>query len=137
MIQEHHNETDIQMLYFKEDFSRWQSEVEIIIREIRFYNGMFISDFISKLESDFYSTQNHNANLLDFELKHRKITKELKHLHYTSEGIKECNDLQCENFYLNDMAAFKTKIEKHFEDFRTLKGEILQYLNNGLQKYIN
>lgn len=137
MIQEHHNETDIQMLYFKEDFSRWQSEIDIIIMEIRFYNGMFISDFISKLESDFYSTQNHNANLLDFELKHRKIAKELKHLHYTSEGIKECNDLQCENFYLNDMAAFKTKIEKHFEDFRTLKGEILQYLNNGLQKYIN
>lgn len=137
MIKEHHNETDIQMLYFKEDFNRWNSESVMILQEIRFYNGVFISDFMNKLESDFYSTQNLNANLLHFELKHNKIVKELKHMHYTSEGIRECNDLQCENFYLNDMAIFKAKIEKHFEVFRSLKAEILQYLNNGLQNYTN
>tara|TARA_R110000850_G_scaffold277068_1_gene422094 strand:- start:4864 stop:5277 length:414 start_codon:yes stop_codon:yes gene_type:complete len=136
MIQQHHTDEDIQLLFFKEDFSRWNDEVELINLEISFYNGMFISDFISKLQSDFYSTQTLNANLLDFELKHRKIIKELKHFSYKTEGLKECDDLQCENYFMNGTASFKTKIEKHFADFRTLKKEILLYLNSGLQKYV-
>lgn len=137
MIQPHHNEEDIQMLFFKEDFNRWNDEAHLINYEISFFNGLFISDFIGKLESDFYSTQNHNANLLDFELKHRKIIKELKHFHFKTEGLQECDDLQCENYYMNDIAGFKTKIEQHYADFRTLKNELLVYLNKGLQKYIH
>lgn len=137
MIQQHHNEEDIQMLFFKQDFIRWNDEVDLINYEISFYNGMFISDFIGKLEADFYSTQTLNANLLDFEIKHRKIIRELKHFNYKSQGIKECEDLECENYFLNDTAGFKTKIEKHFANFRTLKKEILVYLNGGLQNYIS
>lgn len=137
MIQQHHDEKDIQLLFFKEDFSRWNDEVELITHEISFYNGMLISDFMKKLQSDFYSTQTLNANLLEFELKHRKIIKELKHFSYKTEGLKECDDLQCENYFMNDTANFKEKIEKHFAYFRTLKKEIVLYLTTGLQKYIN
>lgn len=137
MIQQHHTEEDIHLLFFKEDFKRWKNETELIHDEISFYNGMFISDFIDKLKIDFYSAQNLNADLLNFELKHRKITEELKQFKYKTEGIKECNDLQCENSYMNCIANFKTKMEKHISEFRILKKEILGYLKNGLQKYIN
>ncbi|WP_339609007.1 hypothetical protein [uncultured Planktosalinus sp.] len=136
MIQKHHDEIDIQMLFFKQDLDRWFEEAEFIQFEIRFFNGIFISDLISKLQTDFYSTQEHNANLLDFELKHRALIKELNHLNYKTEGIKECDDLQCENYYLNDINKFKTKIELHFSNYRDLKKELMTYLNSGLQKFI-
>lgn len=136
MIQKHHDDIDIQMLFFKQDLNRWFEEAEFIQFEIRFFNGIFISDLITKLQTDFYSTQEHNANLLDFELKHRSLIKELNHLKYKTEGIKECDDLQCENYYLNDINKFKSKIEHHFSNYRNLKKELMTYLNSGLQKFI-
>jgi len=136
MIQKHHDDIDIQMLFYKQDINRWFQESELIKFEIRFFNGIFISDMIDQLQTDFYSTQAHNANLLDFELKHRALVKELNHLKYKTAGIKECDDLQCENYYLNDINQFKTKIENHFSAYRELKKEIMTYLNTGLQKFI-
>lgn len=136
MIQKHHDDIDIQMLFFKQDINRWFQETELIQFEIQFFNGILISDLIDKLQTDFYSTQAHNANLLDFELKHQALIKELNHLKYKTEGIKECDDLQCENYYLNDINQFKAKIENHFKDYRNLKIEIITYLDKGVQKFI-
>ena len=137
MIKKHHDANDIQILFFQEDITRWIDETELIEYEISFYNGIFISNLIHKLETDFLSTQTLNANLLDFESKHRKIKKELKQFQHSSQIVNECDDLSCETHFLNDTAKFKTKIESHFADYRTLKKEVLLYLNSGLLKYMN
>lgn len=137
MIKQHYQDEDMQLLFFKEDFNRWNNEADLINDEISFFNGMFISDFIKKLKIDFYSAQSLNADLLDFELKHGKITEELKQFKYKTEGVRECDDLQCEYSYINCTVDFKTKMENHMGEFRILKKEILGYLKNGLQNYIN
>ena len=44
------------------------------------------------------------------------------------EGLKECDDVQCENFYLKDHLIFKEKLMQHFKSFREIKLLIFKYL---------
>ncbi len=45
---------------------------------------------------------------------------------------RECEDLECDNFYLNDHEKFRVVLEQHSADIRKFKKKVFKVLEPGL-----
>lgn len=63
-------------------------------------------------------------------LEKMKVFKELINYDRKLEVLKECEDLQCETFFLNSHNEFKEKIEVHFYQYRNFKKNVFSVINN-------
>jgi hypothetical protein len=49
------------------------------------------------------------------------------------DNIKECDDVQCETFYLNNHTKFRNDIESHFSAYRFYKANVILFFDNCLE----
>lgn len=136
-IQEHHNEEEVQKLNMENDVSKWRSELEFLEQEINFYLLLLTSSLIERTRSNHIDAK--------YLVKQFHELKDLNNFHYKTciqfqnklQGIEECDDVQCDNAYLNSFLIFKNKLDTHFEVVRTIKRSAFQYLQNGIEAYEN
>lgn len=129
-FQEHFDEQEMQILSMESDSSEWEERLKTINSEAAFYfrllNSGFSEDLKPKInfeDSNFLKNQlNSIMEINDFHLGTFQDYK-LK-----QEGLKECDDVQCENFYLKDYLIFKKTLTKHFKVFRELKFLVYKYV---------
>jgi len=136
LIKAHYGNEDIQRLNMCTDINKWKSEVLFIKTENEFYKKLFLSKLISKTEinrQDLYFLQQEVENL---NTKNEEFLERLQVFINELEGYKECEDLQCETFYLNEIQKFKVEIETYFFDNRNLKTLIYSYITNGIRKLL-
>lgn len=136
LIQSHYGNEDIQKLNMCTDINKWKSEVTFIKIENEFYNRLFLSKLIDKTEinrQDLYFLQQELENLNN---KNEEFLERLHAFINQLDGYNECEDLQCENFYLNEIQKFKIQIENYFFENRNLKTLVYSYINNGLKKLL-
>lgn len=48
--------------------------------------------------------------------------------------IKECEDVQCETFYLNNHTKFRADIESHFSAYRYYKINVILFFDSCLEE---
>ena len=136
-IQEHFNDQDIIKLNISSDIKNWEDELRFNNSEMEFYQRLLNSSLIEKIninpeDSKFLFKQLQEVQEAnDFQLKTMiKFQNKL-------EGMKECDDVQCENYYIQDHLVLKSALEKHFRSYRTVKKFVYKYLNTGLKKCCN
>ena len=136
LIREHYGSEDIQRLNMFTDVNKWKSEVTFIDLENQFYKKLFSSRLIEKTDinqQDLYYLQ---QELESLDLKNQAYLEKLMAFILELDGFSECDDLQCETFYLNELQKFKIEIENYFFENRNLKTLIYSYINNGLKKLL-
>lgn len=136
LIREHYGSEDIQRLNMFTDVNKWKSEVTFIDLENQFYKKLFSSRLVEKTDitlQDLYYLQ---QELESLDLKNQAYLEKLMAFSLELDGFSECEDLQCETFYLNELQKFKIEIENYFFENRNLKTLIYSYINNGLKKLL-
>jgi len=129
-FQEHHNDEEIQILSIQSESEDWEERLVIISEEIDFFSNILGS---SLKETVSVAINKEDASYLKKQL---ELINKANEFHLSTffdyknklEGLKECDDVQCENFYLKDHLVFKTTLRKHFKDFRQLKALIFKFL---------
>ena len=129
-FQEHHDDEEIQILSIQSESEDWEERLVIISEEIDFFSNILGS---SLKETVRVAINKEDASYLKKQL---ELINKANEFHLSTffdyknklEGLKECDDVQCENFYLKDHLVFKTTLRKHFKDFRQLKVLIFKFL---------
>jgi hypothetical protein len=129
-FQEHHDDEEIQILSIQSESEDWEERLVIISEEIDFFTNILGSGL---KETVSVAINKEDASYLKKQL---ELINKANEFHLSTffdyknklEGLKECDDVQCENFYLKDHLVFKTTLRKHFKDFRQLKVLIFKFL---------
>jgi hypothetical protein len=133
LIYEHETIEEVQMKFMDKDIMFWTEEISLISIEILFFERMLTSSVFKHLEAD----QQKKLELLK-DLNSVKIINESYHANLLEfinklEMIKECDDVQCETFYLNNHTKFRTTIESHFSAYRFYKVNIMLFFDDCLE----
>ncbi|APS38920.1 MULTISPECIES: hypothetical protein [Salegentibacter] len=129
-FQEHHNDEEIQILSIQTESEDWEEHLIYISEEINFFSNILKSGLKETIKVEI------NQEDASYLKKQLELINKANEFHLTTffdyknklEGLKECDDVQCENFYLKDHLVFKTTLRKHFKDFRQLKVLIFKFL---------
>ena len=129
-FQEHHDDEEIQILSIQSESEDWEERLVIISEEIDFFSNILGSGL---KETVSVAINKEDASYLKKQL---ELINKANEFHLSTffdyknklEGLKECDDVQCENFYLKDHLVFKTTLRKHFKYFRQLKALIFKFL---------
>lgn len=136
LIREHYGSEDIQRLNMFTDVNKWRSEVTYIDLENQFYKKLFSSRLIEKTDINLQDLYYLQQELESLDIKNQAYLEKLMAFILELDGFSECDDLQCETFYLNELQKFKIEIENYFFENRNLKTLIYSYINNGLKKLL-
>ena len=124
VIKMHQDQDDLQKFFISRDVDRWNDEVASIKEEII----LFINLLTSK-NNKLYS--NILEKVEDFKAENSKFSEELISYDRKLEVLKECEDLQCETFFLNSHNDFQEKIESYFSEYRNFKKNVFALINNS------
>ncbi|HSI69092.1 MAG TPA: hypothetical protein VK941_02590 [Gillisia sp.] len=136
IIKPHYQDEDIQRLNLYTDVNNWKSELSLIETENRFYQMLLNSKLIDKTEIN-----QHDINFLIQEVDsldkvNSDCLERILEFYNELEGMMECEDVQCDTYYLNNYQQFKIDIESHFHKNRYLKTLIYSYMNTGIKKFL-
>lgn len=127
-IKNHYTQEDIERQYIDRDITYWKEELECINAEITFFKKLL------KNKIDINDSKNYRTLFEKLEKKQleSKVESE-KLISYKQkvQGINECEDLDCETYYLNDHIVFKEKVESFLFKYRKLKRTIFSKINKS------
>lgn len=129
-FQDHYDDDEVQLLSIQTESSEWKERLKIINTEIDFFLELFSSGFTDelKLKINLEDLQYLKDQLIGVRKINEIHLKTFQEYNIKQEGLKECDDVQCENFYLKDHLIFKKTLTKHFKVFRELKYLIYKYI---------
>ena len=130
-ILDHYDDQDIRNIYIKRDVTKWQKHLAAIKEETKFFqrlieamkNGCVLDDSQKRdLISQFEKVGQVNDRYLDNLIDYRNQI----------DNINECQDMQCEKFFLNSHEELTQNIEAHLDTFRGLKAEVRHLFSGPL-----
>ena len=124
LIKMHQDQDDLQKFFINRDVIRWNDEVNSIKEEI-----ILFTNLLSSNNGKLYS--NILEKIYDFKTVNSKFAEELISYNRKLEVLKECEDLQCETFFLNSHNDFQEQIEVHFSEYRNFKKNVFALINNS------
>ncbi len=130
-FQEHHTTEELQVLQLKSEVLDWEERLEVINAEIAFFSELFNSRFDDKIKVQI------NREDLRYLFQKFEEVKQYNDFHLSTikdyknklEGLKECDDVQCENYFIKDHLLFKSSLNRHFKSLRELKKLSFKYLH--------
>lgn len=131
-IEKHYGEEDIQALFIGWDLTNWKEKLETVAEEMTFFSNLLLL-----LETSPRKEGAKYTNLLEkiklFQTTNASFHNDLISYTIKLEGLKECEDLQCETYFLNGHSQFKKNIETYFSEYRNLKKTLFSKINNGIK----
>lgn len=115
LVKKHYDKDDIERQFINKDILLWKEEVDCINAEIVFFKQLLKS----KKDNDIYS-----KIIEKLETKEKENNILLANLIFyirKTDGLKECEDIECETYYLNDHILFKNNIESFLFQYKKLK----------------
>lgn len=134
LIYEHETIDEIQMKFMDKDIAFWKEEIATIRIELLFFKRILTSPIFKGFNCD----RKQKVALLK-DLDNVKEINENYHDSLSSfinklEMIKECEDVQCETFYLNNHTKYRVDIENHFSAYRYYKINVILFFDNCLEE---
>jgi hypothetical protein len=111
------HETDDQVLHKKRtlEINIWISHLNYITNEC---------DWLAKIASNKIQDKDLRDLLLDKSEKNSSLLNEFYSYRSTLSSFYECDDLDCDLYYINLHDTFCEKYLKHLEDYRLIKDEL-------------
>ncbi|MBF6607341.1 MAG: hypothetical protein ITG00_01225 [Flavobacterium sp.] len=128
IILQHQQPEEIHKKFMQNDLKRWKDEIEIINVEMIFYRNLINAHLKEVTTWNTADYKNLFSGIADVQNSNKRFQKSFLEFSNKLEGINECDDLQCETYFLNDHADFKAEIEKHFTNYKNFKKTIFSYL---------
>ena len=132
-LKKHHNDEDIIKLNMSSDIEKWKCELDFNAREAAFLRQLLNSGLIEKIRSNPEDSKFLLGQLGGFQEANNSQIKTLVAFQNKLEGMKECDDVECENFYVKDHLVLKSSVEEHFKSFRTVKDFVYTFLDKDLR----
>ena len=136
LIYKHETIDDIQMKFMDLDIERWKEDVSLIRIEILFFKRMLYSSIFKILNCDEQKKKNLIIDLTNVENINESYNNNLLGFVNKLEMIRECDDVQCETFYLNNHTRFRADIESHFSAYRFYKTNVILFFDVFLEDEI-
>lgn len=136
IIKPHYKDEDIQILNLCTDVNKWKSEVTFIDLENQFYKELFSSRLIEKTDINKQDVLFLQQEIESLDIKNSEFLEKLRNLVNELDGYRECDDVHCDTYYLNNHQKFKIDIENYFFKNRNLKTLIYSYIKNGIKKHL-
>lgn len=111
------HDTDEEIIQTKrlQDLSIWENHLSYITNEC---------DWLTKIASNKIGDKVLRDRLLEMSEINSALLNQL-YIYKGSIGrFNECDDLECDLFYINQHDVFCTKYIKHIEDYRSIKNEV-------------
>jgi len=120
---------DLENIFINKDFISWKEELNIAAVEMEFCQNLFTATLndLGAAQQSKYTNILEKLSLLKKE--NNQIKKELFALGIQLEGYIECQDMQCDNYYMVMHLAFRDRIERHFSIYSKLKKKLLLKIN--------
>ncbi|WP_413997676.1 hypothetical protein ACMDB5_07680 [Flavobacterium sp. W1B] len=117
------------------DIELWKEDISIIRVEILFFKRMLTSSVFKELNS---SEQKDSLvkDLTNVKEINESYSNQLMDFVNKLGKIKECDDVQCETFYLNNHTKFRKDIESHFSAYRFYKMNVILFFDSYLEDKI-
>lgn len=131
-IQEHHDDDDIQRINLEKDIHEWNKEIEFIQKELVFYSKLLDSKLVRKADENEEDESYILKSVHQLKEKNSEFQLQLLDFENKSEDIVECEDVQCETFFLNKHFTFKQKLIDHVAQVRTIKKIIFDFFEENL-----
>ena len=124
-------------LYFMlKDIKIWKGEIESIATEIAFYQRV-LNSYLKKKDTKCVKKQIFFLEkCVSISIDNQNYLGSLNTLVNKVVQLKECDDMQCEMYFLDKHAEFKRNIETYFSDYREFKKEIFVCLNEWVEEYV-
>lgn len=128
MTQQYYDPNDASSMYIDADLKLWTEETQIIEKESLLFVNLLSAQLLELSKS-----RNVNFTALFEEIDYFKTVNpefqdKIASYMLKLEILKECEDLQCETYFLDGHHNFKTDVEKHLARYRQLKRNILDTL---------
>ncbi|MGO2359075.1 hypothetical protein [Mesonia sp.] len=131
-IQEHHDDDDIQRINLEKDVNEWNKEIEFTQKELIFYSKLLDSKLVRKANANEEDESYILKSVTQLKEKNSQFQLQLLDFENKSEDIVECEDVQCETFFLNEHFTFKQKLIAHVAKVRTVKKIIFDFFESNL-----
>lgn len=110
------------------EYRHWISRLSFFEEELDFYGRLLTSDI-------FRNTDSATAVLVQIptmKVANKDILEKIHSYKNNLEAYRECDDLECDNFYLNDHENFRVILEKHSAKIREFKSRVFSTVDPGL-----
>lgn len=131
-IKKHQSLEDLQKLLIRRDIELWREELLGIEVEVDFFTTLLEKQQRPLKEQD--SVEKLIFKLAAKQLDNNDFLSRLTNYTMKLQGIDECDNLECETFYLNDYIEFKFHIESFLSQYRKLKKNMISKINKELKK---
>ncbi|EIA08207.1 hypothetical protein [Flavobacterium frigoris] len=136
LIYQHETIDDLQMRFMDRDIEVWKEDVSIIRIEILFFKRMLNSSIFKTVNFNQQNKNDLSDDLTSVKAINESYSNLLLDFVNKLDMIKECDDVQCETFYLNNHVKFRKDIESHFSAYRFYKMNIILFFDNCLEDKI-
>jgi len=121
---------DLHKKFMDSDILKWTEEIDIIDVEMIFYRNLLnahLQDFAAWDEINYEGLFQGITDVQSYNLMFKSTF-----VQYSNRlvAMAECDDLQCENYFLNEHAQLKERIEGHFSSYKIFKKTLLTHLKN-------
>lgn len=133
-LQDHTSDVELIKLEIIPETKTWLEKTDFINTEINFLRMLLFRNFIGKINKNVEGSK-HLLKMLD-ELQETNTLhlNSIRDFRVKLEGMRECDDVQCENLYLNEFLNFKDKIYEHLEEVQHVKSILYDYFGNALSQ---
>ncbi|PZD76703.1 hypothetical protein [Mesonia sp. K7] len=131
-IQEHHDDEEIQMMTFHDELRQWKKELKFINRELQFLSKLLDSRLVRKAKANEEDGSYVLTSLEQMLQKNKDFLFQLIQFKNESEKIRECEDMQCETYFLNEHILFKKKYVSHIAQIQNIKDIIFNFFEKSL-----
>jgi len=133
VIRQHHDSDDIQKLFIDTDLHLWSEETAIISNEVKLFWGLLSARLIELSKERYVSFSELFDEVEYFANANIDFIEKLAAYKLQLEGLKECEDLQCETHFLNGHSTFRQNIQQYLARYRQLKNALFDALGIGKQ----
>ena len=116
---------NLESIFIQRDLLNWNEELAIATVEMQFCYNLFDAIVKDTNQKDWFKYDNIFTKLKFLQKSNASFQTELIKLANHFEGYLECEDMQCDNYYMSSHLDFRDKIEKHFSQYRKLKKKLL------------
>lgn len=122
------NPEQINKIFIESDIRSWKEEIEMINIEMIFFKNLVQSHLREYATWGKVNYESLFQGILDVQYYNEISQKSFLKYSTKITNMSECQDIQCENYYLEEHTLLKNTIEKHFSTCKEFKKNIFSYL---------